>query len=214
MTIAPPDSTINAIRLKIRRLIASPSEQQITTDTIDQAINIFYQNDFAYAIKLDQMRSVYTFYTSPYQSQYPLNVNFNQGIRAPIYVDGIQGYFFKDRSEFFKMWPRWPTLSKPFVGDGTSNTSNTKPSFTCGTVPFLPNNVTFGGMSVGGTAIRVADDGYGNLYLQVPNAVVSNPAITSNVPGMKNINNGNPGDDIQSFVGTVNYVTGQFNLDF
>src|ERR1051326_2318125 len=136
MVIAPPDSTINAIRLKIRRLIASPAESQLTTATIDQAINTFYQNDFPYGIKMDQMRSVYTFYTAPYQGKYPLNVNFNQGIRSPVYVDGVQGYYFKDRNEFFKMWPRWPSLSKPFVGDGTSNASNLQISFTCQTVPF------------------------------------------------------------------------------
>ncbi len=210
MAIAPPDSTINAIRLKIRRLIASPSEQQITTDTIDQAINTFYQNDFPYGIKLDQMRSVYTFYTAPYQSKYPLNVNFNQGIRAPVYVDGIQGNFFKDRSEFFRMWPRYPTLSTPFIGDGSTQIY----AFTCQTIPFLPNNVTLGGLSTSGKAIRVADDGNGNMYVNTPNPVVTLPPLFVNVPGMRNENTLNPGDEVLTKIGTVNYVTGQFNLNF
>jgi len=220
MTIAPPDSTLNAIRLKVRRLIASPSEQQLTNYTIDQAINTFYQNDFPYGIKLDQMRSVYTFYTSPYQGKYPLNVNFNQGIRAPVYVDGINGTFFKDRNDFYRMWPRFPTLSKPFVGDGTTNSSNILITFTCPTVPFLPGNVTFGGLAVGGSAIRIADDGEGNLYYQSPVPQVSNPSITTNVSGMKNLNNApatgelGPGDEQQTRVGSVDYVTGVFIIDF
>lgn len=210
MTIATPDSTINAIRLKVRRLIASPSEQQITTDTIDQAINTFYQNDFSYAIKLDQMRSVYTFYTAPNKSKYPLNVNFNQGIRAPIYVDGIQGSFFKDRSEFFRMWPRYPILSNPFVGDGVTQVY----AFVCQTIPFLPNNVTLGGVSDSGNAIRVADDGNGKMYVNTPNPVVTLPPVSINVPGMRNENGFNPGDEVLTQIGTVNYVTGQFNLNF
>lgn len=104
-----PNSTLTAIQTKIRRLTASSSEQSLTTATINEAINTFYQNDFPYAIKLDQLRSVYTFYTSPNIDRYPLNVNFNQGIRSPVFFEGVQGYYFKDRKEFFNMWPRWPT---------------------------------------------------------------------------------------------------------
>jgi len=216
MTIAPPDSTLNAIRLKIRRLVASPAESQLTTDTIDQAINTFYQSDFPYGIKLDQMRSVYTFYTSPYQGRYSLNVNFNQGIRSPIYVDGIQGYFFKDRNEFYKMWPRWPSLSNPISGDGVTQKYN----FFCQTIPFLPKNVTLGGLGTNGEAIRVADDGNGILYCQFAVSQVSTPPITENVSGMFNVNNSypagslGPGDEQQIQVGTVNYVTGEFTIDF
>ena len=65
--------------------------------------------DFPYAIKLDQMRSVYTFFTEPYRDRYPLDVNYNQGVRAPVYVEGVQGGFFKDRTQFYNVWPRWPT---------------------------------------------------------------------------------------------------------
>jgi hypothetical protein len=116
MSLAQPDSTLTAIQQKIRRLTASPSEQSLTTDTINQAINTFYQQDFPYAIKLDQLRSVYTFFTAPNVDIYPMNVNFNQGIRAPVYFEGISGMLFKDRGQFFNMWPRWPTLSQVSSG--------------------------------------------------------------------------------------------------
>ena len=112
MSFQPADSSLAAIRTKVRRLTASPGESTLNTDVLDQYINTFYTNDFPYGIKLDQMRSVYTFYTQPYVDVYPLDVNYNQGVRAPFYVDGIQGVFFKERDPFYKMWPRWPTNSK------------------------------------------------------------------------------------------------------
>ncbi len=103
------DSTLAAIRKKVRRLTACSSESTLTTADLDDYINTFYSQDFPYGIKMDQMRSVYSFYTRPYIDRYPLDVNYNQGVRSPMYVDGIQGSFFKDREQFFRMWPRYPT---------------------------------------------------------------------------------------------------------
>jgi hypothetical protein len=180
MTLATPDSTLTAIRLKVRRLTASPSEQSLTTDTIDQAINTFYQSDFPYAIKLDQMRSVYTFYTSPNVERYPINVNFNQGIRSPVYFEGIQGYFFKDRQEFYNMWPRWPTLSTPFTGDGVNNFF----TFTNQSAPFLPNEVVIGGLDTNNNVVKISDDGQGNLIINQAFPQIS-------VPNLTNTNQGN-----------------------
>lgn len=209
--VVQADSTLVAIRKKVRRLTASSSESTLTTDDIDQYINTFYNNDFPYGIKLDQMRSVYTFYTRPYIDRYPLDVNYNQGIRAPIYFEGIQGYFFKDREQFYNMWPRWPTKFNPINGDGVTTVFN----FTI-PAPFLSKEVVLGGTDVSGAAISVADDGNGNLQLQVPNPVVSVPAQNTSppVPGMYNINTRNPGLETVTNIGTVNYVTGQFAIDF
>lgn len=211
MVVPQADSTLSAIRLKIRRLTASPSESSLTTNDIDQYINTFYNNDFSYAIKLDQMRSVYTFFTQPNIDRYPLDVNYNQGVREPIYFDGIQGYFFKDRQQFFNMWPRWPTLFNPISGDGITQIFNfTVPG------PFLSKEVILGGVSTTGSAISVNDDGNGNLYTQVPNPVVSIPTYNVNppIPGMKNQNTGNPGLETVVNIGTVNYVTGAFAINF
>jgi hypothetical protein len=182
MTLAQPDSTLTAIRLKVRRLTASPSEQSLTTDTIDQAINTFYQSDFPYAIKLDQMRSVYTFYTSPNIEKYPINVNYNQGIRAPVYFEGVQGYFYKDRQEFYNIWPRWPTLSTAFTGDGATSFF----TWTNQTVPFLPNEVVIGGTDTNGNQVKISDDGKGRLILNQTFPQVS-------VPNLVNTNQGNSG---------------------
>lgn len=207
--VLPANNTYAQIELLVRRLTASADEAALKSADIQQQVNTFYNSDFPYAIKLDQMRSVYTFYTRPNIDRYPLDVNYNQGVRAPVYVDGISGYFFKDRTQFFNMWPRWPTQFQPISGDGTTQTfSFTVPG------PFLSQMVTLGGVAVGGNAISVADDGNGNLQLQVPNPVISVPVQTSSAPGMKNLNTGNPGQDVVTTIGTVDYVTGQFNITF
>ena len=173
--VAGPNSTVAFIRSTIRELTASPGENQLSTAYIDQTLNNFYLNDFPYAIKLDQTRSVYTFYTSPYVDKYPLDVNFNQGVRAPVYVEGIAGYFYKDRDEFYNLWPRWPTKFQPIAPDGvTTSFSFTVPG------PFLSLNVVLGGTDTTGASFSVADDGKGNMQLQTPNPVISVPAYPYN----------------------------------
>ena len=103
------NNTYAQIEQNIRELTASPSEQSLSSAYIQQRVNCFYSSDFPYAVKMDQMRSVYTFYTRPYVDRYPIDVNYNQGLRAPVYVEGIQAFFYKDRNEFYNLWPRWPT---------------------------------------------------------------------------------------------------------
>lgn len=222
MVVAAPDNTLIAIRKKVRRLTASASESALSTADIDQYINTFYQNDFPYAIKIDQTRSVYTFFTRPYIDRYPLDVNFNQGLRAPLYVEGIPGTFFKDRQQFYSLWPRFPTRFQPISGDGTTTVFNfTIPG------PFLSKEVVLGGVDTAGNAISVNDDGDGNLRLQVPNPVTIVPPYTdlinsAPIPGMHNANTGNPGllnvstttTPFSNAIGSVNYVTGVFSINF
>ena len=200
-TLIQANNTYAQIETLVRRLTASPSSSSLPSSQIQQLTNTFYSNDFPYSIKLDQMRSVYTFYTRPYIDRYPLDVNYNQGVRAPFYVEGVQGNFFKDRQEFYAMWPRWPTKFTPINGDGVTATFN----FTI-PAPFLSKEVVIGGTSSTGNAISVADDGNGNLQLKVPAPQVSVPVqtLTPPVPGMYNLNTANPGLLTVTNIGTVN----------
>lgn len=219
--VGPGDSTVAFMRKKIRRLTASSGESALSTAIIDEYLNNALLNDFAYAIKIDQMRSVYTFFTEPYRDRYPLDVNFNQGVRAPLYIEGIAGSFFKDRTQFYNLWPKWPTKFQPISGDGiTVAYTFTIPG------PFLSKEVVLGGVDTAGNPISVNDDGNGNLWLQVPNPVTTVPIYNQNgippIPGMHNQNTGNPGLNYQgtqtgaftNAIGTVNYVTGVFNIEF
>jgi len=117
--VAPADSTVAFIRRKIRRLTASSSESALSTANIDQYINNAYNNDFPYAIKMDQMKSVYTFFTRPNIDRYPVDVNYMQGFRGPVYIEGIEGSILKDRQQFYNLWPRFPTKFQ--VGGDTSS---------------------------------------------------------------------------------------------
>lgn len=286
------DSTYARIEKLVRRLTASPSQSSLPSSEIETAVNVFYSQDFAYGIKIDQMRSVYTFYTQPNIDRYPLDVNFDQGVRAPMYVDNIQGSFYKDRQQFFSVWPMFPTQFR--IGGNTTTLTGTitgiaQPSnptsitsvahgLPTGTViqisgvvgmvqlngnsytitvtgvntftlngvdnaafgayvsggtwtaisqlftftlpgPFYSKEVIIGGVDAGGNSITISDDGKGNLLYLVPNSVISippqppstqlpNPAL----PGMYNLNTGNPGLYNPTYIGIVNYVTGQFNF--
>jgi len=210
--VAPADSTYAYIARKVRRLTASSSQSSLTDASLGEYVNNFYNQNFPMSIKTDQMRTVYTFYSEPYIDTYPVDINYYQGFRAPMYVDGIQGSFFKDRQQFFYMWPKWPTLSQPIAGDGTTQTF----SFTINAIPFLRKSLTLGGTSTTGAPIIVSDDGQGNLIYDLPNPQVSVPARTTNpaIPGMYNLNTGNPGLINPTTIGSVNYITGACAIDF
>lgn len=112
-------STVANIVTLVRRLTAS-TEAALSTQDIYNGINVFMNQDFPYAIKIDQMRAVYTFYTEPYRDRYPVDVNYWQGFRDPMYVEGIQGLFYKARDQFYNLWPRYPTkFAVPSTNSGT-----------------------------------------------------------------------------------------------
>ena len=207
--VAPAVSTVDAIRRKIRRLTASSSSSTLSTPDIDQYINTFYSQDFPYAIKLDQLRSVYTLFTTPNIDRYPLDVNYNQGVRAPVYFEGVRGNFYKDRDQFYNVWPRWPTLFQPISGDGVTTLFNfTLPG------PFLSTMVVMGGTDINGDPIKVVDDGgrntpQGNLLY------ITTDAVGNQVPSTPNTSPIPPAVPLPSnAIGTVNYVTGVFSVNF
>lgn len=226
--VSPALSTYAQIETKVRRLTGSASNASLQSSDIQAAVNTFYNQDFPYAIKIDQQRKVYTFFTEPYRDRYPFDVNYYQGVRSPVYVEGIIGTLYKDRNQFYNVWPRFPTKFTPISGDGiTTAFTFTIPG------PFLSREVVLGGVDVNGNPISVNDDGNGNLQLQLPNPVTSvppqfNPPVTNTpIPGMFNNNLNNPGlinVNTQTLdptlvpypggIGTVNYVTGVFNINF
>ncbi len=106
--VLPSDSTYSFIERKVRRLTASASESMLRSAEIQQAVNLFYSQDFPYAIKLDQTRQVYKFLTIPNVDRYPVDDNLYQGFRAPVYFQGVQGNFFKNRDQLFNLFPRFP----------------------------------------------------------------------------------------------------------
>lgn len=164
-SVLPADSTYTFIEKKVRRLTASASQSSLTSSDVQQAVNTFYNNDFPYAIKIDQQRSVYKFLTIPNVDRYPVDVNNMQGFRAPVYFEGVQGNFFKNRDQLFNLYPRYPTQFQPASGDGVT-TSYTFTLFGNNVNPFpqpnfgiLSTQVIIGGIDKNGDPIRIIDDG-------------------------------------------------------
>lgn len=208
--VLPANSTYAQIEKKVRRLTASANESTLSSADIQNAVNTFYSQDFPNAIKTDQMRDVYEFFTKPYIDRYPLDVNFNQSVRAPVYVDGIQGAFHKDRQQFYNAWPNFPFQQQPATGDGTTVVFNfTIPG------PLVRGEITIGCTATSGAEIIISDNGLGTLYQRSANAQTSVPAANGNpgTPGMLNTNTGNPGLIDSIACGSVNYVTGVFAID-
>jgi len=118
--VQPADSTYTFIETLVRHLTASGSNSALSSEDIERQVNTFYSNDFPYAIKIDQQRAVYKFLTIPNVDRYPVDVNNLQGFRAPVYFEGIQGNFFKNRDQLYNLYPRYPTQFQQ--GSGASGT--------------------------------------------------------------------------------------------
>lgn len=239
--VTQADSTYTFIEKKVRHLTASASESALSSFSIQQAVNTFYSNDFPYAIKIDQQRSVYKFLTIPNVDRYPVDVNNLQGFRAPVYFEGIQGNFFKNRDQLFNLYPRYPTQFQPVGGDGVT-TSFTFTLFGNNQNPFpqpnfgiLSTQLIIGGIDVNGNPIRIIDDGgavvnsygigsnttTGQLLFIQQNNVGNNvylDAMNAQQPAIPPLSPlpipSPPSPQTPQYCGTVNYVTTQITVNF
>lgn len=241
MTVSQADNTYSYIEKKVRRLTASASEASLSSQEIQEAVNRFYSNDFPYAIKIDQMRSIYKFLTIPNVDRYPVDVNNLQGFRAPVYFEGIQGNFFKNRDQLFNLYPRYPTRFQPASGDGIT-TSFSFTLFNNNVNPFpqpnfaiLSTQLVIGGMDVSGAPIRIIDDGgaivnnygigcnstTGKLLFIQQNTVGNNVYLDGSnnqqpaIPPLSPLPSPSPPNPLTSqYCGTVNYVTTAITVNF
>lgn len=239
--VLPADTTYSFIEKKVRRLTASASQASLSSDEIQRAVNLFYNTDFPYAIKIDQQRSVYKFLTIPNVDRYPVDVNNLQGFRAPVYFEGIQGNFFKQREQLFNLYPRYPTQFQPIGGDGIK-TSFTFSLFGNNQNPFpqpnfgiLSTQLIIGGVDVNGNSIRIIDDGgavvdafgigsnttTGRLLFIQQNNVGNNVYLDATnaqqpaIPPLSPLPVPSPSSPLTpQYCGTVNYVTTQITVNF
>jgi hypothetical protein len=109
MTVAQATTTYAFIEETVRHLTACASDYALPSATIQRLVNLIYSTDFPNAIKTDQLRTIYRFVTIPNVDRYPVDANSYQGFRAPVYFEGIQGGFFKNRDQLFNIYPRFPT---------------------------------------------------------------------------------------------------------
>lgn len=141
--VAQADSTLIAIKKKVRRLTVSSSTSALSETDLELAINTAYSQDFPYAVKTDQMRSIYTFFTQQNIDRYPLDVYYNQSVRGPIYVEGIQGVLFKERQQFYSLWPKFPTQFQQGGGSTTGTITGATNANPC-SITSVAHNLTTG----------------------------------------------------------------------
>jgi hypothetical protein len=186
------NSTLAAIQVKVRRITRSPSEQQLTTDQINEYINTFIQYDFPEHLRLFNLRDTVTIWTQPFIESLstvdappdsPL-FNFKNRyltVHNPVYVNGYQVKLSLSRNEFYSYWPQ--NRSGQQIGQGDSATFTY--SGVLNAVPVLRNNVAFVSITDTNVGIRVSDDGLGGF--------VGDVGIGPN---------------------TIDYVTGSFQITF
>jgi hypothetical protein len=171
--MATPDSnlsTLDKIRIKVRRITRNPSEAQITTDEIDDYINNFILYSMPAYIKLDSLKGVFTFFTHPGIDTYRTETvdtsdpfyNFKNkytNIMSPVYIDGTLSHIYRSREEFYNIYPNSVDKVIMAVGDGlTTNFTYTGP------YPVVRESVVVSTISSAtNETIVVTDNGEGEL---------------------------------------------------
>lgn len=198
-----PDSTLQAIENKVRRMTRTPSTAQLSTTDLENYINTFVIYDFPEHLRTFNLRTTYTFYTNPYQDEYPTDTasfgdatinptivnnplyNFQNNfltVHPPIYVAGYQQLYTQSREQFFGYYPKINSIQ--FTG---SNGDGVTTSFT-GTINSQQNPAPFNNQQIGLLQRQVLFDSLdtnlnGLTLVDVPviNATTGNPTVNGNL---------------------------------
>lgn len=182
------DSTLNAIRTKVRRITRSPSPAQLSDSDIDAYVNTFVLYDFPEQLRLEYLKTTLTFYASPYIDTYTTSTtvgeplynfkNVYTTVHPPVYIAGREAVLSQSREEFYGLFPLTNSLQTVGTGNGVATVFNG----TLSSTPFIRNNVTFSAIDINENRAVLYDNGSGVLA----------------------------GDG----TGTVNYITGVWTVTF
>jgi hypothetical protein len=213
------DSTLNAIRIKVRRLTKSPSEAQLTTAQLDEYVNTFVQYDFPEHLRTFALRKQFTFYTRPFIEEYSTSVfttdpmfNFKNrkvNIFGPVYAAGFQIFLSQSPEQFNNIYPILNSvLSTGLSGNGI--TTFFQGRLTQG--PVLANNVTFTAATASGVSPTQIIGATTRRDVPVVDSTTFLPTTVGNLYEPDNIP-ATPPTVINPF-NFINYVTGDFKVTF
>lgn len=176
------DSSLLAIQRKVRRLTRSLTEAQLTDAQLNQYINTYVLYDFPETLRLFNLRSTFSFYTSPFVDVYytkpiinpltdqpsPLYDFTNKYIiaDAPIYIAGYQALYSQSREQFFGIYPLVNSIASiGTTGDGAttsfSGVINSQqasiPSGLNQVISLLQRNVMFSSVDADGNGLVLQD---------------------------------------------------------
>lgn len=199
----------------VRRLIKSSSDEEITDATIIDYINRFYTYDVPARIQQFELKTVYSFDCTANIDRYnlPYDTNNNlqfQGLLTPVYVDGVEISFMINRQSFYRAFPR--DLQNAIVdeGDGISVSYNF----------FSTNNNNSQGAPLGRAHLDVLGNLDPGVYVTAFDVANNQMVVTDDGtfdPTNQNIGNlvvSSYISGVGTAAGTVNYITGEFNVTF
>ena len=200
-----PDSTLSTLQqiiIKVRRLTRSMSENQLSTPEIQNYINTFVLYDFPEHLRMQSLRTTFSFYASPNIDTYstvtspstsPL-YNFKNKyvtVHTPVYIAGYQSMFSQSREQFFAIYPMVNSIASIGTeGDGVTTTF----TGTVASVPLLQNNVVFSSVSTLGDPLIFVDQ-------PIPGNSITGYLV-------------DPENPVTSIANVINYQTGQFAFTF
>ncbi len=196
-----PDSTLAAIRLKVRRLTRSPSTAQITDLTIDDYINTFVLYDFPEHLRLFTLKTTLEFYVEPNIDIYPPSTvatdplfEFDQRFitfEGPVYIAGFEARLTQSREEFYRIYPFINSVvDTQLAGDGVTVAF----AGTLGQIPILQNQVMFTATDTADSGLVLTDQVAAGAVPAFPIGILTSPDGVS--------------------TGTINYLTGAFTLNW
>jgi hypothetical protein len=231
MPIAPPNTTLQAIQQKVRRLTRSPSEAQLTDDDLNNYINTFVVYDFPEHLRTFNLRKVFRFWCNAFQDRYitndtlpPTNPLYNfqnlyLSVIPPLFIAGYQCLYSQDRTQFYGIYPNLNSIiSTGFYGDGATtsftgviNTQNNSNIFnpnlqnTNYTTMLVQNEVLFDSVDLNNNGLAMVD-------VPLINTATGNPTTVGNlyVPGSLPATP----PTVVTPNNAVNYLTGQYTVTF
>lgn len=183
------DSTLAQIKKKVRRLTASPSENQLKDTDIEEYIDTFYESDLPAHLKLWSLRDNYTFYTEPGEDRYQFDKANIFNLLPPLYIDGLEATYSQNQLDFYRLYPKQQIESTPAYGDGTTVVSGTITD-----VPMIKRSVMI-----------TAEDTNG-----VQQVAIDYPETSDNTKQWRN----GLFQAVTLVTGTIDYDTGAFSVTF
>lgn len=237
------NSSLQAIREKVRKITRCPSEAQLTTAQLDEYINTYVLYDFPETLRLFNLEKTFSFYTLPGVDTYSTKTNENSPLynftnkyittESPVYIGGYQVLYSESREQFYNIYPLINSIASIGVaGDGstqafsgvvTSAQANTQ--FISGQqTVLLQNNVLFSSIDSNNNGLAMQDvpiidattknpTNYGVLY----NALTTNTQSTSPSPyAIPTLELTAPYTSDPNFptFNYINYATGAFTVTF
>lgn len=178
-----PYSTLEKIYIKVRRLTRSPSDAQLSNNDINDYVNQFVLYDLPAHLRLFELRTVLTFYTTPLVSDYATTTtdpddplyNFKNRyitIHQPIYINGFKRFFTQSRDQFYGIFPQVQSIvAYPTLGDGVQLQYNG----TLTTTPIIKGQFEVNSVNALGAGLNKVDVPYppGNALYPTYGAMVT-----------------------------------------